>query len=216
MPSRRWTPLALGAVAALAAACSSLSPPPVAVAQPPAEATPETTTPPPKKPKPCKTLEEQCESEPSTKARIAGTNLVFTPAKGWTYAQAESATLAQASSNGPALSVAQVEVGEAKQEAAKRDTALAALAQELKVTLPKKKVNWKKPDDTKDVAGMKVGLWQVEGAARADKKGPLLIFSSPAREGKALLGLGFVPDDDSTSADAIILQSIGSIAVPEE
>ena len=39
-------------------------------------------------------------------------------------------------------------------------------------------VNWKKPDDVKDVAGRKIGLWQREGAARGSRKGPLLIFEN--------------------------------------
>jgi hypothetical protein len=200
--------MALSAAASLAAACSS-SPPPKPVEPKPIQATVSLSPPP--KPILCKALDEKCKASESTKIKIAGSALVITPAKGWTYAEGDSATLAQASSNGPATAVAQVELGDAKQEAAKREAALGALARELQVTLPKKKVNWKKPDDTKDVAGMKVGLWQVEGAARADKKGPLLIFSTPSKDGKAVLGLGFVPDDDTSGADGTILQSIESI-----
>ena len=58
--------------------------------------------------------------------------------------------------------------------------------------------------------------WQAEGAARGTKKGPLLIFADTGKEGDVLLGLGFVPDDDSSGADAAILASIESIAVAGE
>lgn len=172
--------------------------------------------PPPPAPKPCKALDEACQAEESTRAKIARSSFVLTPVKGWTYAQAESATIAQAAAEGPALATAQVDVGEGKQAAEKRDAALDALAREIDVTLPKKKVNWKKPLETKDIAGRKIGLWQSEGAARGSKKGPLLIFADTGKEGEILLGLGFVPDDDSSGADATILQSIESISVAGE
>ncbi|WP_155798759.1 hypothetical protein [Sorangium cellulosum] len=211
---RRWPTLALSAAAALAAACSSPPPPQPVAPDPPVTAAPE--PPPPPAPKPCKALDEACQAEESTRAKIARSSFVLTPVKGWTYAQAESATIAQATAEGPALATAQVDVGEGKQAAEKRDAALDALAHEIDVTLPKKKVNWKKPLETKDIAGRKIGLWQSEGAARGSKKGPLLIFADTGKEGEILLGLGFVPDDDSSGADATILQSIESISVAGE
>ncbi|WP_441285944.1 hypothetical protein ACSRUE_26030 [Sorangium sp. KYC3313] len=206
--------LALGAAAALAAACSS-PPPPQPVAPPPT-VTAAPPPPPPPAPKPCKALDEQCQAEASTRAKIAQSSLVFTPAKGWTYAQAESATIAQAADEGPAFATAQIDAGEGKQAIEKRDAALEALAREIDVTLPKKKVNWKKPDDIKDVAGRKIGLWQREGATRGARKGPLLIFGDTGKDGEIVLGLGFVPEDDSSGADETILQSIESISVAAE
>ncbi|WP_437301998.1 hypothetical protein [Sorangium sp. So ce388] len=211
---RRWPTLALSAAAALAAACSSPPPPQPVAPEPPVTAAPE--PPPPPAPKPCKALDEQCQADESTRAKIARSSFVLTPVKGWTYAQAESATVAQAAAEGPALATAQVDVGEGKQAGEKRDAALDALAHEINVTLPKKKVNWKKPLETKEIAGRKIGLWQAEGAARGTKKGPLLIFADTGKEGEVLLGLGFVPDDDSSGADATILQSIESISVAGE
>ncbi|WP_437668588.1 hypothetical protein [Sorangium sp. So ce131] len=206
--------MALSAAAALAAACSS--PPPPQPEAPAPIATPAPPPPEPAPPKPCKALDEQCQAEESTRAKIARSSLVFAPVKGWTYAQGESATIAQAADEGPALATAQVDVGEGKPATEKRDAALDALAQEIKVTLPKKKLNWKKPDDVKDIAGRKIGLWQKEGAARGTKKGPLLIFADTGKEGEIVIGLGFVPDDDTTGADATILQSIESISVAGE
>ncbi|WP_437565026.1 hypothetical protein [Sorangium sp. So ce542] len=211
---RRWPTLALSAAAALAAACSSPPPPQPVTPEPPVTAAPP--PPPPPAPKPCKALDEQCQAEESTRAKIAGSSLVLTPVKGWTYAQGESATIAQAADEGPALATAQVDTGEGKQAAEKRDAALDALAREINVTLPKKKVNWKKPDDVKEISGRKIGLWQKEGAARGTKKGPLLIFADAGKDGEIVIGLGFVPDDDSSGADATILQSIESIAVAGE
>ncbi|WP_437642465.1 hypothetical protein [Sorangium sp. So ce854] len=215
MFSRRWPTLALGAAAALAAACSSPPPPQPAAPEPPVAAAPEQPPPPPA-PKPCKALDEGCQAEESTRAKIARSTFILTPVKGWTYAQAEDATIAQAAAEGPALATAQVDVGEGKQAAEERDDALEALARAIDVTLPKKKVNWKKPLETKEIAGRKIGLWQSEGAARGSRKGPLLIFADTGKEGEILLGLGFVPDDDNSGADATILQSIESISVAAE
>lgn len=212
---RRWPTLALCAAAALAAACSA-PPPPEPVAP---EPLPPPPPPPPvveAPPKPCKALDEGCVAEESTRAKIAKSSLVITPVKGWTYAQGESATIAQSTEEGPALAAALVDIGEGKGAPEKRDAALAALAQELNVTLPKTKVTWKKPADTKEIDGRKIGLWQKEGAARGSKKGPLLIFSDLGKEGEVLLGLAFVPDDDDSGADASLLQAIESISTMGE
>lgn len=209
MPSRRWTPLAFAALAALAAACSS-TPQPPAHAEPTSEPAVEAPPPPPKKKK-CEALDEKCEAKDSTKARIAKSDLVFKPAKGWVYAQGEAATVAQAADDGPAVAVAQFDV-DPKQDAANREAALAELAKEIGVTLPKKKINWKKPDDSKEMGDLKLGLWQIDGGARGEKKGPVLFFAAPVADGKVLLGVGFVPGDDASGADAAILESIESIA----
>jgi hypothetical protein len=170
----------------------------------------EAAPPPPPKPKPCKALDEKCEAKASTSAKIAKSDLVFKPPKGWAYAQGESATIAQAADDGVAIAIAQAEVADPKQEAATRDATIEALAKEINVTLPKKKPNWKKPDDTKAVGDLKLGLWQVDGGARGEKKGPVLFFTAPIPEGKLLVGVSFSPGDDE-KADAALLESIESI-----
>ena len=79
----------------------------------------------------------------------------------------------------------------------------------------KKKIGWKKSAQTKDVGPLKVELWQVEGGVRGGKKSPLLVFATVLPEGKSVLGIGFVPDDDGSNADAAILKSMESIAAAE-
>ncbi|AKT39840.1 hypothetical protein [Chondromyces crocatus] len=210
MELRTWTFLVLSA-AALSSACSS-TPAPESPSQDIPEPVQETPDPP--KPKPCEALEEKCESGADTRAKIAKSSHVIHPINGWTYAQGADATVSQHSADGAALAIAEVETGtDAKQEPAKRDEAVEELAKQIGVTVPKKKVTWKKPLEEKAVGDLKIGLWQIDGAARGDKKGPLLIFAGPTGEGKVLLGIGFVPEDDSTGSDASILESIDSIAV---
>lgn len=199
--------LAFTALAALTAACGSTPKPP----EPPPAPTPtiEELPPEPPKPKPCEALDEKCDAKDSTKAKIAKSDFVFKPAKGWIYAQGQEATIAQAADDGPAVVVAQFDI-DPKQEAANREAALGELSKQINVTLPKKKLNWKKPDDAKAIGDLKLGLWQIDGA-RGDKKGPLILFAAPVADGKVLLGVGFVPSDDSSGADAAILESIESI-----
>lgn len=216
MSSQRWTLKALSATAALAVVACGANPPPQPVEPKPIEATVSPPPAPNPMPKLCAALDEECSASESTRAKIAGGPLFITPAKGWTYAQTATATLAQASDKGPGLAVVQGDFGDGKQDLTKREAALETLGREIKVTLPKKKVAWKKPDETKEVAGMKVGLWQAEGGTRADKKGPLLIFAAVGKDGTTVLGLGFVPEDDTSGADATILQSIESIGASGE
>lgn len=58
-------------------------------------------------------------------------------------------------------------------------------------------------------------LGQAEGAARSDKR-PILWFTAPLGEGKALVGIAFVPSDDSSDSDVSLMESIDTIAPAEE
>ena len=73
------------------------------------------------------------------------------------------------------------------------------------------KVNWKEPGDTKDIFGKKIALYEVEGAERNTKKGPMLVIAGPIGETLWVLGVGFVPDDDQNGAGAI-MKAIESLA----
>jgi hypothetical protein len=207
MPPRSLTVLAMAALALGAAGCPKPPPPPP---QPEAEVAP----PPPPPPK-CESLSEKCAGSPDTKAKITNSGLVFAPPAGWIYAQQSSATLAQASDSGPALAFlgADLDPKDAKKELAAREATLAELMKQLGLAPLKRKVNWKKPDDPKKPVGsFKADFWQFEdGGARGQKKGPLLVVAIPVAEGKAVIGVGFVPDDDKTSADAAILKAIESL-----
>jgi hypothetical protein len=196
--------LALTVLATLAAGCPKPPPPPP---QPEAETAPP---PPPK----CESFSEKCEAKPDTKAKITSSALVFTPAPGWTYAQQSSTTIAQASEQGPSIAFIgiDIDVKDLKKDLANRDTALAELVKQLGLAPLKRKVQWKKPDDTKTIGTMKLGLWQLEEAGvRGTKKGPLLVVAGPTGEGKGIVGVGFVPDDDKSQADVAIMKSIESL-----
>lgn len=203
MSPRTCTTPALVSVLALAlglfAGCGAPPKPPPE--KPPADPTTkwETGGEKPPSPKKCEALDEKCKAAASTKARIAKSGFAIVPVSGWVYAQGENATVAQKDDTGAAMTVTGYDVPSPKEEAKNRDAALDAAAKEIGVTLPKKKVNWKKPDDTKDVSGVKINLWEADGAARKDKKGALLIFSASLPEKKGIVGFGFVPDD---AADA--------------
>ncbi len=196
------------AIAGLAVACSSTPPPQPPEPEPPPPPKAEVKPPPPK----CESLDEKCEGGSGKKAKVVGVPFTFEPASGWTYAQEEKVSIAVSGEGGPALVVLSHDAGDSKTEGANRDAALEELVKRLELTLPgKKKVGWKKPAEVKNVGDLKVSLYQIEGAKRGDKKGPLLVFAAPLPEKKAMLGVGFVPEDDQTSADAAILQSIESL-----
>ncbi|MFT3769845.1 MAG: hypothetical protein QM820_30800 [Minicystis sp.] len=103
---------------------------------------------------------------------------------------------------------------DAKKDAAARDAALTELVKQLGLNPLKRKVSWKsKPDETKSVGTMKIGLWQLEEVGvRGTKKGPLLVVAGPTGEGnKGIIGVGFVPEDDKSQADVAIMKSIESL-----
>lgn len=202
-------------------ACASKPPPPppppvVEAPKPPPPKVVEAPKPPPPPP-PCEALTEKCAAEKTTIARIARTSdLVFTPPLGWFYAQETEASVAQVGDDGPGFALVAVELvaKDAVKSAAARDAAVAALGKRLGLTLPKQKINWKKADKTIDVDGHPFALHQIEGAARAGKKGPLLVFTTTLSDTSAIVGAGFVDDDDKTDADVAILDSMKTIAKP--
>lgn len=204
MPPRPLTLLAMAALALAAAGCPKPPPPPP---PPPPPAAPP---PPPK----CEAFNEKCAAAADTKAKITNSTLVFTPAAGWIYAQQSSSTVAQASDTGPALAFLGIEIDakDAKKEVAAKDAALAELVKQLGLAPLKRKVGWKKPDDKKTVGSFKVDFWQLEeGGVRGSKKGPILVVAAPTGDGKGVIGVGFVPDDDKSGADTLIMKSIESL-----
>jgi hypothetical protein len=111
------------------------------------------------------------------------------------------------------LGVAAHESSTPKNDRAQRETVLRGIADRLGVTLPRKRELLKrKPDQKEKVGELDVELFQIDGCARQGKKGPLLVFSVKTGEGAALLGMGFVADDDKDGSDAAIMKAIGTIA----
>lgn len=199
---------------AFAAACSKTPPPKPPEPEPPKPEPAKQAEPPPA-PKKCETLDEGCKAEADTKARVARAPLQFVPATGWTYAQGETITIAQLSDDGPCIAMMTYEVGDGRMEIVNREGALDVLAKQVGVTLPRKKPAWKRPDEQKKIGGLDVSMWQSDGGARGDKKGPLLVFDARIEGAKALLGIGFVPADDASAADEAILKSIESLGKSE-
>ena len=170
---------------------------------------PPKAPPPPKK---CESLADKCEGGKGSRIPIVNSGQSFEPISGWAYAAESEATISQLGDNGPAFAALGYDGGDPKTDAATRDTALETLVGKIGVTVKSKKLRWNKPLEESDIGKLKVSMWQLEGANRGDKRGPLLVFAAPLTDGKALLGIAFVPDDDTTSADASILTSIETIA----
>lgn len=206
--NRRTLILAL-AFATSMAACGPKKQP---VKEPEPEVTSEPEPPKPPPPK-CEKLEEKCESKGGKKAKIAGSLLVFEPVMGWTYAQMEKLTIAQIGDEDACQGVVGHEVPDPKKVDAARQTALEGLAAELKLTLPKTKVTWKNGEKY-DAGKVPQLRWSLEKVVRGAKKGDLLIIATQPNDGKAVLGVAFVPSDDDKSAEKI-LKSFDTIAAGE-
>jgi hypothetical protein len=174
--------------------------------------------PPPPPPK-CESLDEKCASKgEKTSAQVKKAGLVFMPAEKWLYAQGEDQTIAQASEEGAIIVFGSYTPDkDTKKDATARDAALGEVVKTGNVTLPKGyKINWKKPDNTQEVNGVKLSVWTVAGSERAKKKGTLLVLQAPLKDGEpALLGLGFAADDDEAGMTAVS-KSIESIKADDK
>ena len=197
----------LGCAAAWFAGCHR-APPPAAPPAPIAEAPPPPAPPPAPK---CETPEEACVSHADTRARIKQSGWEFAPPEGWTYAQGEDLT--RATGKNAALAVTAREKGDDKKGREAREEMLRLLTEKLGVTLPKKKsLLAKKPDQVEKVGDLSVDLYQLDGAKRDGKKGPLLIFAADSADRQLIVGAGFVADDDADNSDRAILSSIRSMS----
>ena len=197
------------AVATLAVGCRPHAPPPAVAEAPPAPAA-EEPPPPPK----CESLEERCVAKEGVRVSIEGAPWTMAAPAGWTYAKVASGLVAV--SEGSALAVHARAVADKKKPP--RAEALAAVVEHLRVTFAKRKGKLELPrraDKTIAVGPLKIALYQLDGATRESKSGPLLVFATTLPEGPLLVGGGFVPQDDATNADAAILAAIESLA-PEK
>ena len=204
VPARLLGVLFIAVVCAFSAGCGStkLS---AKLGKEGATAEKEPPPPPPPPAKKCESLAEKCEGGKGTRIPIVSSGQSFEPVSGWAYAAESEATIAQLGDSGPAFAALGYEGGDPKTDAATRDAALETLIGKIGVAVKSKKLRWNKPLEESDIGKLKVSMWQLEGANRGDKRGPLLVFAAPLTDGKALLGIAFVPDDDETSADANML-----------
>jgi hypothetical protein len=145
------------------------------------------------------------------KASIVKSDWTIEPPTGWTYAQQADATVALLGESSFAVVVYPTEP---KKATADWEKQVGEIAAKLEVSpANKKKISQpKKSAGVKPVGALKVNLYQFDGATHGSRKGPLLVFSTDLPEGKALLGVAFVPEDDSSKADEAILKAIESIA----
>jgi hypothetical protein len=202
--ARTW--VSLFAVAVVSVGCGS--PPPPVEPEPKVEPTAE--PPPPPAPK-CESLDDECKAKIGTAAKIAGSNYVFEPPKGWIYARLDKGTVAQMDAKGSVMALAGYEP-DAKAPAARqqRDAKLAELAELVGVQLPMPKALALKPNQEETKGAVKRLKWQRDQAKRSDATGALLVL---AREesGRVVLGVGFVPDSDSSGADVAIEHALDTI-----
>jgi hypothetical protein len=200
--------LVVGCVAGLACGGSKPAGPTTATATPTSTGT-ATSKPPPPAPK-CEALDEKCASKKATKAKIGGSDFQLTPPEGWVYAQLADGLVAQVDAEGAVMVVRGVTIPDAKKE--ERDKHVEELAKLVGASLGKKKINWKaKADITKDLAKSKADFWLLEGAVRGKAKGVVLAMWSGRGDGKALVGLVFVPSDDSKKSDEAALAAFDTL-----
>jgi hypothetical protein len=207
--------VSVGFIVTLSGACHNAAAPAVAPPEPTAAEAPPPPPPPPP-PKKCENLSENCVAAADTRARIASSDLTFGPAASWTYAQQPSVTIAQTSDSGPALAFTGVDLDakDTKKDAGNKDAALLELVKQLGLTGLKPKLSWKKTDETKTIGDLKLGLYysQLKGPAqRGAKKGKVLVVAGPSSSDKGIVGLGFVPEDDKSDADEVVMKCIESL-----
>jgi hypothetical protein len=162
----------------------------------------------------CETLQDNCKAGKGRHVRIARAKYMIDVPKGWTYALSESATIAQTGDGGAVAAIVGYEADPKDKKVDQlRTQALDELLKSANIELSKKtKVNWhKKGDEEREAAGVKFSLWQMEGS-RGSKKGPLLVWHAVTEGSEAIVGVGFVPEDDASKADEVIVQAIDSIA----
>jgi len=203
--ARRFQLLAWSLLIACAG-CHAAAPPPPPEAPPPPPAPVVEAPPPPK----CEKVEDACVAGAETRARIGQIGWQFAPPVSWIYAQGEDLTTA--TNKNAVMAVAVHQVGDVKKERVEREEALRLVTQKLGLTLPKKKTFIsRKPDQKQKVGSLEADLYQVEGVKRDGHTGPLLFFVLKASNDQALVGVGFVADDDTENADQAIMTAIESL-----
>ena len=193
----------VGVVVAIALSGCAEPPPPEPVPQP--EPVPEPEPPPPPK---CEALAEECKADAATEVPIPGTDYVFTPPSGWSYAKLADATVAQRDGAGAVLVLTSFEPPQAAGDVAKkRDELVAKLAQD--VSIEPKKGSLGSPAQTAEKSGLMMSFWEKAGAKRGGSEGAMLVVSAPADDDH-IFGIGYAAGDDAEGTTAI-LQAIESM-----
>lgn len=202
----------LAALLALPCACGEPPPPEVPKVNAPAP-----VPPPPK----CDSLESACVAKGDSKARLPGLDWTVSPPKGWRYAELADVTVAEkGKDSGPVLAVASFAPPKASWELKKaRLDAIEQVAKTRGVQLAFKNVadvHVRRPDvpDTLDIAGVKLSIWEQEGAKRGGVSGNVVVIVGTVDEREVAL-VAFVPKADSAEAEAdsqAVSEAIQSLA----
>ncbi|MFH1604033.1 MAG: hypothetical protein ABIH03_09005 [Pseudomonadota bacterium] len=196
-----------GLVALLApTGCAKKKPP--LPPEPVVEPEPEPEPPPPPPPK-CEALKEECKAKESTEVSIPGTDYLFTPPSGWTYAKLEEATVAQVGEHGSVLVLTTFEPPEQKFKVPAKRTELLTSLTELVGVKPNGTIRLYQPNTSQEMGDLKMSLWERSDAKRGEASGALLIVSSPSDQ-RELFGFGFAPKEDEDGTKAI-LESLQSL-----
>lgn len=179
--------------------------------KPPEDPKPEPTEtavakPDPPKKKLCEALSENCVADgDKDRAKIASSNFVFIPPKGWTYATESGQTIAKKKGDPLAIAMTAIELPKAAADQPKTlDVLFPKLIESLGVTLQvvNKKPwapEWKKTNETK-IGAATFSIWENTESKLGDKGGNLLTFTTKDGSGKTILGVAFYPAENEPMA----------------
>jgi hypothetical protein len=188
-----------GLLFGLLLACGPPPPPPP---QPEPVPEPEPEPPPPPPPK-CEALKEDCKADKDTSIPVPGTEYMFTPAKGWNYAKLEEASVAQVGEKGAVLVLTSFEPEKGFKAQSQRNEQAKSFAELVLIEPKGDKVALFQPNMQREIAGLKMKLWEVSGATRSEETGAMLIISATV-EGRTLFGVGFAAKDDKDGTTSIL------------
>lgn len=208
-------PLLLGAtLAAFAAACDPPPKPPV---------TPAKVEEPPPPPPKCEALDEGCLAKAGTVASLPLLGWTIAPPSGWRYAQESEFTVVDRKDDKGAYLAATTVEGQKNPALLKkaRIDAIELVARHGNVKLAQRNVidfHLRDVPDKLEVAGLKLSIWEQEGAKRGDpKSGPPapgnVVVVSGTVDGRELVMVAFAPKSktgDAPESDALVtaLQSL--------
>lgn len=179
----------------------------------PPEPVPDTTAsvsepkPDPPKKKLCESLSEGCVADgDKDRAKIASSNFVFIPPKGWTYAMESGQTIAKHKGDPLAIAMTAIDLPKAAADQGKTlDVVFPKLVEAVGVTLAtaNKKPwspDWKKPNDSPKIGASQFQIWENTESKLADKGGNLLTFTTKDGGGKTIVGVAFYPAENEPMA----------------
>lgn len=162
--------------------------------------------PPAPKPKLCESLSEECIADgDKNRAKIASSDFVFIPPKGWIYATESGQTIAKLKGQPLAIAMTAIELPKAQADQAKTlDVLFPKLIEAAGVTLAQvnKKPwapNWKE-QNKQPIGKAEFIIWENTDSKLGDKGGNLLTFTTKDAAGKTIVGVAFYPAENDPMA----------------